>query len=204
MVYNYVMNDNLEAATFGGGCFWCTEAIFKRLKGVASVTSGYSGGSRSLPSYEQVTTGATGHAESVNILFDPKIISFDRLLDVFWATHNPTIKNQQGNDVGTQYRSVIFYHNDKQRDEAIASMKRLGEEKVYKNSVVTEIAPFTGFYSAEEYHQGYYDNNTEYPYCSLVISPKITKLLEKFGSDVKEEFKIPSSRNDRDSGPERI
>ncbi len=184
------MTDNLENATFGGGCFWCTEAIFRRLKGVASVTSGYSGGKRPLPSYSQVTTGSTGHAESVSILFDPKIISFDRLLDVFWATHNPTTKNQQGNDVGTQYRSVIFYHNERQRGEALASMKRLEKEQIYKDHVVTEIVPFTEFYPAEEYHQSYYDSNPEYPYCNIIISPKITKLLEKFGTDVKEEFKI--------------
>ena len=183
------MTDSLETATFGGGCFWCTEAIFKRLKGVVSVTSGYSGGERPLPSYEQVTTGATGHAESINISFDPKIISFKRLLDVFWATHNPTTKNRQGNDTGTQYRSVIFYHNNKQKEEAIASMKRLEKEQIYEGQIVTEIIPFTEFYPAEEYHQNYYDNNPEYPYCSLVISPKIKKLLEKFGKEVKEEYK---------------
>ena len=183
------MTEIKETATFGGGCFWCTEAIFKRLNGVVSVTSGYSGGKRPLPSYDQVSTGATGHAESVNILFNPKVISFERLLDVFWATHNPTTKNRQGNDVGTQYRSVIFYHNAKQKEEAIASMKRLEQEKTYGDSVVTEIIPFTEFYSAEEYHQNYYDSNPEYPYCSIIINPKIKKLLEKFGKEVKEEYR---------------
>lgn len=182
------MNKSLETATFGGGCFWCTEAIFKRLKGVSKVTSGYSGGKMEKPSYEQVSTGATGHAEAVHIVFDPGVISYPRLLDVFWATHDPTTLNQQGGDIGTQYRSVIFYHTDKQKEEALESKKQLEEEKIYKNKIVTEITPFSSFYTAEEYHQDYYEANKEYPYCSFVIGPKIKKLLEKFGKDVKEEY----------------
>lgn len=182
------MNKKLEAATFAGGCFWCTEAIFKRLKGVISVTSGYSGGERERPSYEEVSSGRTGHAEAVQIVFDPKIISFGRLMDVFWATHDPTTLNRQGGDTGTQYRSVIFYNSDKQKEEAFSSKKRLEDEKIYKDPIVTEIVPFTSFYPAEEYHQDYYEVNRNYPYCSIVISPKIKKLLEKFGKEVKVEY----------------
>jgi peptide-methionine (S)-S-oxide reductase len=183
------MKDNFEIATFGGGCFWCTEAVFKRLRGVVSVTSGYSGGKRENPSYEQVSAGATGHAEAVQVEFDPSVISFDKLLEVFWATHDPTTKDRQGNDVGSQYRSVIFYHSEKQKEEALKSKNDLEKEKMYSDPVVTEIVPFERFYTAEEYHQNYYDSNTSYPYCSVVISPKIKKLLEKFGEDVKEEYK---------------
>ena len=183
------MTEILETATFGGGCFWCTEAIFKRLNGVESVTSGYSGGKQENPSYENVTTGATGHTESVQIAFDPNIISYSTLLDVFWATHDPTTLNRQGNDVGTQYRSVIFYHSESQKKEANDSKKRLEEEKIYPDAIVTEIIPFTNFYKAEEYHLNYYDNNTTYPYCSLIIKPKIKKLLAKFGNKVKAEYK---------------
>ncbi len=183
------MTENLETATFGGGCFWCTEAVFKRLKGVISVNSGYSGGGAENPSYEQVTTGATGHAEAVQIEFDPKIISYKKLLEVFWATHDPTTKNRQGNDVGTQYRSVIFYHSDEQKDEAVESMKQMEDDKEYGDPIVTEIVPYNAFYTAEEYHKNYYDSNPVNPYCSIVISPKIKKLLDKFGKDVKEEYK---------------
>lgn len=180
---------NFETATFAGGCFWCTEAIFKRLKGVVSVTSGYSGGKTEKPFYEQVSTGTTDHAEAVQIQFDPKIISFSKLLDVFWATHDPTTLNRQGQDIGTQYRSVIFYHNDKQKEEAFTSKKQFEKEKIYKGKIVTEIIPFTSFYKAEEYHQNYYESHKDYPYCSFVINPKIKKLLAKFGKDVKEEYR---------------
>lgn len=180
---------NFETATFGGGCFWCTEAIFKRLKGVISVTSGYSGGKTEKPSYEIVSSGKSGYAEAVQILFDPKIITFKKLLDVFWASHDPTTLNCQGGDIGSQYRSAIFYHTNKQREEAENSKRQLEEKKVYKKKIVTEISPLINFYQAEEYHQNYYDVNKTYPYCSIVISPKIKKLLEKFGKDVKEEFR---------------
>lgn len=183
------MSKKLETATLAGGCFWCTEAIFKRLKGVVSVISGYSGGKTEKPFYEVVSTGTTAHAEAVQIVFDPEIISFGKLLDVFWATHDPTTLNRQGGDVGTQYRSVIFYHNNKQKKEVFESKKKLEEEKMYNGKIVTEIVPFTSFYTAEENHQNYYEIHKEYPYCSLVISPKIKKLLEKFGKNVKEEYK---------------
>ncbi len=182
------MTENLETATFGGGCFWCTEAIFKRLKGVISVKSGYSGGKAENPNYATVSMGNSGHAEAVQITFDPKIITYERLLDVFWATHNPTTMNRQGNDTGTQYRSVIFYHTDNQKEQALTSKKRLEIDKVYNDPIITQIAPFSTFYPAEDYHQNYYDNNKSYPYCSVIISPKIDKLLKEFGKDVKEEY----------------
>lgn len=178
-----------ETATFGGGCFWCTEAIFKRLKGVKSVVSGYSGGALDNPTYESVSSGITGHAEAVSIRFDPDVICYKKLLDVFWATHDPTTLNRQGNDIGTQYRSVIFYYNARQKAEAVESKQLLEKMKLYTNEVVTEIRPFENFYSAEDYHQNFYDNNKSYPYCSLVINPKIKKLLEKFGNDVKDNYK---------------
>lgn len=183
------MNYKLESATFAGGCFWCTEAVFKRLKGVIEVTSGYSGGKVTNPTYEMVSGGSSGHAEAVQILFDSKIISFKRLLDVFWAVYDPTTLNRQGGDTGTQYRSVIFYHSGKQKEEANESKKQLEDEKVHRDCIVTEIVPFTSFYPAEEYHQNYYEANKTYPYCSIVISPKIKKLLEKFGKEVRENFK---------------
>lgn len=179
----------MEKATFAGGCFWCTEAVFKRLKGVTEVVSGYSGGKRENPSYEQVTTGATGHAESIQVTFDPTIISYDRLLDVFWAIHDPTTLNQQGADVGTQYRSVIFYHTDDQKEKALKSKEKIDKEHMYNATIVTEIIPFENFYTAEEYHQNFYDSNQNYGYCSVVISPKIQKLLKMFNEDVKDEYK---------------
>jgi peptide-methionine (S)-S-oxide reductase len=178
----------MEKATFGGGCFWCTEAVFKRLKGVESVTSGYSGGNINNPSYEQVSSGSTDHAEAVQIVFQPKIINFDKLLEVFWATHDPTTKDRQGNDVGSQYRSVIFYHDEGQKKAAVKSKDKLDKERVFNDEIVTEIVPFENFYPAEEYHQNYYDNNKSFPYCALVINPKVKKLLEKFGNDVKREY----------------
>ncbi|MBI4080387.1 MAG: peptide-methionine (S)-S-oxide reductase MsrA [Candidatus Levybacteria bacterium] len=181
--------EKTEIATFGGGCFWCTEAIFKRLKGVVSVTSGYTGGKRENPSYEQVSTGATGHAEAIQITFDPNVISYEKLLDVFWNTHDPTTLNQQGADVGTQYRSVLFYHSPEQKEKALRSKEQIEKNHIYNDPIVTEIAPFAAFYTAEEHHQNYYDANPVYPYCNIVISPKIRKLLELYGSDVKEEYK---------------
>ena len=149
----------METATLAGGCFWCTEAIFKRLKGVKSVTSGYSGGTIQNPSYEQVSTGRTGYAEAIQIEFDPKIIPYEKILDVFWHTHNPTTLNQQGNDIGTQYRSVIFYHDQKQQEIAEKSKEDLEKEAVYENKIITEIVPFSNFYPAEHYHKDYYDTN---------------------------------------------
>ncbi len=178
-----------EIATLAGGCFWCTEAIFKRLNGIVSVIPGYSGGEKENPSYEEVCQGITGHAEAIQIEFDPDIIGFDKILDVFWHTHDPTTLNQQGNDIGTQYRSAIFYHSGKQKEEALRSKNELEKEKLYKNPIVTEITAFKNFYEAENYHRDYYDKNKEYPYCNFVIDPKIQKLMQKYGKDVKEEYK---------------
>lgn len=183
------MNKNLEIATLAGGCFWCTEAIFKRLKGVMSVLPGYAGGTVEKPSYEEVCSGNTGHAEAIQIEFDPALIPFEKILDIFWHTHNPTTRNQQGNDYGTQYRSVIFYHDQKQKEIAEKSKEALTKEKVYTDPIVTEITPFTNFYVAEDYHKNYFDRNSGAPYCDFVISPKIHKLLEKYGNDVKDEYK---------------
>lgn len=182
------MNKKLEKATFAGGCFWCTEAIFKRLKGVSSVLPGYAGGAVKNPTYEQVCTGETGHAEAIQIEFNPELIPFEKILDIFWNTHNPTTLNQQGNDMGTQYRSAIFYHNQNQKEIAEKSKKEIEKEGIYSNPIVTEITPFTNFYVAEEYHKNYFDKNSDAPYCNFMISPKIHKLLEKYGQDVKEEY----------------
>lgn len=180
-----------ETATLGGGCFWCTEAIFKRLKGVSSVTSGYAGGGPSAdgenPSYEKVSGGSTGHAESIQIQFDPSIISYGKILEVFWATHNPTTLNRQGADIGTQYRSVIFYNSDKQKEIAEKSKEEIQKSHKFKDKIVTQIVPFDKFYKAEDYHQNFYNKNESSPYCQIVINPKIQKLLEEFGSDVKEQ-----------------
>lgn len=179
---------NLEIATLANGCFWCTEAIFSRVKGVKSVIPGYSGGSTSNPSYEQVCTGITGHAESIQIEFDSKIISFEKILDIFWHTHDPTTLNRQGNDVGTQYRSAIFYHDDNQKNIAEKLKKELEKEDVFKNPIVTEITPFSKFYPAENYHKEYFENNRNAPYCSFVIDPKIQKLLQKYSDKIKKEY----------------
>ena len=176
-----------EQATLAGGCFWCTEAIFKRLKGVLSVVSGYAGGYLKNPSYDTVSMGTTNHAEAIQISFDSDSISCEKLLEVFFATHNPTTLNQQGADVGTQYRSVIFYHSDEQKRKAIASKEK--SEKAYNKKIVTEIVPFENFYKAEPYHQNYYDRNTQIPYCQFIIDPKIQKLLTEFSREVKGEYK---------------
>ena len=162
-----------ELATFAGGCFWCTEAIFKRLKGVYYVTPGYSGGDVENPSYEKVSTGETGHAESIQVEFNPEEIPYTVLLEIFWHTHDPTTMNMQGNDIGTQYRSAIFYHSDEQKVQAFESKKKIEEEKIYKDPIVTQILPFKNFYNAESYHKDYYDRNKDYPYCTFVINPKI-------------------------------
>lgn len=175
-----------EIATLAGGCFWCTEAIFQRLKGVSTVDPGYSGGKRENPSYEQVSTGATGHAEAIQITFDPSVISFEKLLTIFFATHDPTTKNRQGADVGTQYRSVIFYHSENQKAVAEKVIKKLEQSKTYNDPIVTEVVPFEIFYEAEDYHQNYYNNNlAKNPYCSVVIDPKVNKLIKEFSTDIK-------------------
>src|SRR5687768_1913739 len=182
------MNDNFEIATFANGCFWCSEAIFKRLTGVKTVLPCYSGGIVKNPSYEQVCTGKTGYAESIQIEFDPKVIPFERLLDVFWHTHDPTTLNRQGNDVGTQYRSAIFYHNEKQREIAEKSKRELESKGIYRDPIVTEIAPFKKFYVAEDYHKNYYELNKNAGYCRFVIEPKIQKLFKQYKKDLKGEY----------------
>jgi peptide-methionine (S)-S-oxide reductase len=163
-----------EKATFGAGCFWCVEAMFAKLDGVQSVVSGYSGGTKRNPSYEEVCTGTTGHAEVAQITFDPMKISYERLLEMFWKSHDPTTLNRQGADVGEQYRSAIFYHDEKQREAAERS--KLEAQKMFENPIVTEIQPLKEFYPAENYHQDYYRNNPNAPYCRLVIAPKLHKL----------------------------
>lgn len=175
----------MEIATFGSGCFWCTEAIFEHLKGVESAVSGYSGGTVKNPTYKEVCTGNTGHAEVIQVTFNPEIISFKQLLEVFWQTHDPTTLNRQGADVGTQYRSVIFYHTPEQKKLAVEYKKKLDEAGIYKNPIVTEISEFDTFYKAEDYHQEYYDNNKAQPYCNFVITPKIEKFKKVFKDKVK-------------------
>lgn len=179
---------DLEIATLANGCFWCTEAMFSRVKGIKSVIPGYSGGKTRNPSYEQVCTGITGHAETIQIEYNPKIISFEKILDIFWHTHDPTTLNRQGNDVGTQYRSAIFYHDENQKNIAEKSKKELEKEGIFKNPIVTEIIPFSNFYPAEDYHKEYYENNRNAPYCSFVIDPKIQKLLQKYSDKIKQEY----------------
>lgn len=167
-------------ATFANGCFWCTEAIFKDLKGVSKVTSGYTGGQVRNPTYEQVCTGESGHAEALQIEYDPSVISYEQLLEVFFATHNPTTRNRQGNDVGPQYRSVIFYHDDVQKSAAEKVLHQVDAAKIYDQPTVTEILKFETFYPAEGYHQNYYANNSEQNYCQMVITPKVSKFRQKF------------------------
>ena len=179
------INMTMQIATLANGCFWCSEAIFKRLKGVKSVLPGYSGGIVENPSYEQVCTGKTGHTESIQIEFDPTVIPYEKILDVFWHTHDPTTLNRQGNDVGTQYRSAIFYHDQKQKEIAEKSKRGLEKVGVYKNSIVTEITPFKNFYVAEDYHKNYYEEHQDAPYCSVVINPKVRKLIQKYGNDLE-------------------
>ena len=177
--------EGLEKATFGSGCFWCSEAIFERVKGVVSVVSGYSGGTVENPTYEQVCTGKTGHAEAVQITYDPKVISYPELLEIFWRTHDPTTLNRQGNDVGTQYRSVIFYHNEEQKKLAEEYKKKLDESGAWDKPIVTEIVPYKNFYRAETYHQDYFKNNPHQGYCSFVIAPKVEKFEKVFKDKLK-------------------
>lgn len=176
-----------EVATFGAGCFWCTEAQFQQLEGVEKVESGYSGGFVDNPTYTQVCTGTTGHAEVTNIHYDPSKISFDELLAAFWVAHDPTQLNRQGNDVGTQYRSVIYYHNEEQKQKAEEYKKKLNEEQAYSSDVVTEISPFTKFYKAEDYHQNYYNQNGSQSYCMFVVKPKLDKFKKVFKDKLKEK-----------------
>ncbi len=173
-----------ETATLGNGCFWCTEAIFQQVMGVLTVTSGYSGGQTINPNYASVCTGTTGHAECLQIEFNPAMISFESLLEVFFTTHDPTTLNRQGNDVGTQYRSVIFYHNENQRAISVNYMADLEKSRVFKGPIVTTLEPFHKFYPAENYHQDYYNLNQTAPYCRYVVRPK----LEKFNQSLKNRF----------------
>jgi peptide-methionine (S)-S-oxide reductase len=179
-----------QQATFAGGCFWCTEAIFRRLSGVESVMPGYTGGNTKNPTYQQVCSGKTGHAEAIQITFDPSVIPYAKLLEIFFHLHDPTTLNKQGNDVGTQYRSAIYYHDDAQRVDAKQVKKQLESERVFDAPIVTEITPAETFYPAEESHREYYEKNSYQGYCQYVIDPKLTKLLHEYRSDIKKEFLV--------------
>lgn len=180
------MNDkNLQLATFGGGCFWCLEAVFQRLRGVHTVKSGYAGGHTDNPNYKDVCAGITGHAEVIQIGYDPAEISFADLLEVFWTTHDPTTLNRQGGDVGTQYRSIILYHNEEQKAIAEASIKETDKTNLWANPIVTTLEPMTVFYGSEKYHDNYFNNNSYQPYCMFVVSPKVKKLQKNFRDKLK-------------------
>ncbi|MGC9349754.1 MAG: peptide-methionine (S)-S-oxide reductase MsrA [Anaerolineae bacterium] len=178
-------SNNVEVTTLGGGCFWCLEAVYDELIGVTDVVSGYGGGTVPNPSYEQVCTGRTGHAEVVQVTFDPSTISFRDILEVFFSIHDPTTLNRQGADVGTQYRSVIFYHNERQKEIAEEMIDKLEAEDAFDDSIVTQIEPLDEFYPAESYHQEYYQNNPRRPYCRVVIAPKVKKFQKKYGDMLK-------------------
>jgi len=185
---NTMQNTENKIATFGTGCFWCSEAIFDQLNGVVEVKPGYSGGTVKNPTYKEVCTGETGHAEVIRIEYNPEVISYKELLEVFWKTHDPTTLNRQGADVGTQYRSVIFYHDSDQEKEARAYKKALEEAEIWSNPIVTEISPATAFYYAEDYHNDYYANNPANGYCNFVITPKIEKFKKVFSEKLKPEL----------------
>jgi len=176
---------SFELATFGAGCFWCTEAVFQQLKGIERVVSGYAGGNVTNPSYKQVCSNCTGHAEAIQVTYDPSVISYEQLLDVFFHTHNPTTLDRQGNDIGSQYRSVIFYHNATQRQQAEEMKKKLDALGEFDKPIVTAILPFTNFYPAEDYHQSYYQANPTQPYCQAIISPKLTKFKQRYSALLK-------------------
>ena len=171
--------ENIEQATFGAGCFWCVEAIFERLDGVIDVQAGYTGGNIENPTYEDICTGKTGHAEAIQITYNPHVINYDKLLNIFWASHDPTTLNQQGADIGTQYRSVIFHHNKEQEQISQKSTQKVANSKMYVNPIVTEIIPLGIFYPAEDYHQNYYRVNPNAPYCQVVIKPKLEKFKKQ-------------------------
>jgi peptide-methionine (S)-S-oxide reductase len=181
-------NKKLEIATLANGCFWCTEAVFQQLKGVEKVTSGYSGGHVKNPTYEEVCGKQTGHAECLKIEYDPSVISFDELLEVFWATHDPTTLNRQGNDVGPQYRSVVFYQNEEQKEKAEKYKEALNKSGAFDKPIVTAIEPFTNFYPAEAVHKDYYKNNPNQSYCYYIIKPKLDKLKKVFANKLKPEY----------------
>jgi len=178
-------NPGIQLATFASGCFWCTEAIFQNVDGVEKVVSGYMGGKVKNPTYKDVCTGQTGHAEVIQLTYDPKKVTYDELLEIFWKTHDPTTLNRQGADVGTQYRSAIFYHNDDQKQLAEKYKKKLTEAEVFDQPIVTEITPASVFYKAEDYHQNYYNLNGDAPYCSMVIQPKVEKFKKVFKEKLK-------------------
>ncbi len=175
----------MEIATFGNGCFWCTEAVFQKLKGVEQVVSGYSGGKVKNPTYKEVCSGLTGHAEVLQITFDPAVISYEELLEVFWNTHDPTTLNRQGNDIGTQYRSVVFYHSEEQKAKAEQYKQQLTEAAVWSDPIVTEISPASVFYPAEDYHQNYFNQHGDEPYCNFVVRPKVEKFVNKYADKLK-------------------
>ncbi len=180
-------NQNLETATLAGGCFWCVEPIFDDLQGVEDVVSGYSGGHKENPTYQEVCSETTGHAEVINVKFDPNEISFKEILQVFFAVHDPTTLNRQGNDVGTQYRSAVFYHDDEQKRVAEEVIEEVTGEKVYDDPIVTQVVPFDKFYGAENYHQEYFANNPNQPYCAAVVAPKVAKFRKKFVNRLKKK-----------------
>jgi peptide-methionine (S)-S-oxide reductase len=177
---------HVEKATFGGGCFWCTEAVFLRLRGVQSVVSGYAGGHVQDPTYEQVCSGATGHAECIQITFDPQLVSYVELLKVFFKTHDPTTLNRQGNDIGPQYRSVIFYHNDAQKKAAEEAKAALDAAGAFPRKIVTQIVPYTNFFAAEDYHQDYFARNPRQPYCAAIVRPKVKEFEQVFRDKLKD------------------
>jgi peptide-methionine (S)-S-oxide reductase len=184
-ISNFTMAKKLEKATLGGGCFWCTEAVYLELKGVTDVKPGYSGGHVKNPSYKEVCAETTGHAEVVQIAFDPDVVNFSEILEVFFMTHNPTTLNRQGNDVGTQYRSAIFYHSEKQKQTAEKVIQLFGEESVYDNQIVTEVTEFGEFYRAEDYHVNYFARNGNQGYCQFVVAPKVEKFKKIFKDKLK-------------------
>ena len=185
-IINKQMSEKTDTAIFGAGCFWCVEAIFQRLKGVESIESGYTGGTVENPTYKQVCTGETGHAEVAKIIFNPDVISFNELLEVFWTTHDPTTLNQQGADIGTQYRSAVFYLNDEQKMQAEKSKSEIATQ-IWDGTIVTEITPLKKYYKAEDYHQNYFNQNSDQSYCRFVINPKLEKFRKKFRDKIKDE-----------------
>ena len=184
-VINVSMEGKLDTAIFGAGCFWCVEAVFQELKGVEKVESGYSGGKIKNPTYKEVCSGLTGHAEVCKIIYNPSVITYKELLEAFWQSHDPTTLNRQGADQGTQYRSVIFYQTEEERKEAEFYKQKLNEEKAFTNPVVTEISPLSNYYPAEDYHQNYYNQNGDQPYCTYVIAPKLEKFRKAFATKLK-------------------
>ena len=178
ILYGEKSMKEMQKATFGAGCFWCVEAVFERLEGVVDVIPGYSGGHKNNPTYKEICTGMTGHAEVAQITFNPKVITFDDLLNMFWKSHDPTTRNRQGNDIGTQYRSAIFYHNNEQKTIAEKSKNKVDNSNIFSNPIVTEITKLEKFWVAEDYHNNYYNNNMNQPYCKFIIKPKLDKLFK--------------------------